>query len=123
MLQVLATEGHDSPLVRVSLACGRIVGGARAIAEAYGFGVPEGPHPEPWTAAYHRDAVRVYAESLPMPYERRIGSLFIHSAEAMDAFDIPSALADDWFIAKAYLSQREFCYRGPFGRRGEAFAE
>ena len=67
------------------------------------FGVVEGPHPQPWTAAYHREAVRVYAESLPMSYERRVGSLFIHSAEAMDAFDIPSGLADDWLITKAYM--------------------
>ena len=38
-----------------------------------------------------------------MSYQRRIGSLFIHSAEAMDAFDIPTELADDWLIAKTYL--------------------
>ena len=98
-----AAEAYGSPLGRVHLACGRIAGGARAIAEAYGFGVPEGPHEEPWTAAYHREAVRVYAESLPMSYERRIGSLFIHGAEAMDTFDIPSELADDWLIVKTYL--------------------
>lgn len=97
-----ATEAYGSALGRVHLACGRIAGGARAIAEAYGFGVPEGPY-APWTAAYHREAVRVYAESLPVSYERRVGSLFVHSAEAMDAFDIPSELADDWLIVKTYL--------------------
>ena len=79
------------------------MGGARAIAEAYGFGVSEGPHGEPWTAAYHRAAVHVYAESLPVPYERRIGSLFIHSTEAMDAVDLPAGLVEDWFIVKSYM--------------------
>ena len=79
------------------------MGGARAIAEAYGFGVSEGPHGEPWTAAYHRAAVHVYAESLPVPYERRIGSLFIYSAEAMDAVDLPAGLVEDWFIVKSYM--------------------
>lgn len=63
----------------------------------------EGPHGEPWTAAYHRAAVHVYAESLPVPYERRIGSLFIYSAEAMDAVDLPAGLVEDWFIVKSYM--------------------
>ena len=103
LLLVPATERHAPPLARLHLACGRMVGGARAIAEAYGFGVSEGPHPEPWTAAYHRAAVHVYAESLPVAYERRIESLFIHSAEAMAAVDIPSELAEDWLIVKTYL--------------------
>lgn len=98
-----ATEAFGSPLGRVHLACGRVAGGARAIVEAYGFGVSEGPHPEPWTADYHREAVQVYAESLPAPYQRRIGSLFIHSAEAMDVAGLPAGVADDWFIVRSYL--------------------
>ena len=65
--------------------------------------MPEGPHLEPWTAAYHRKAVYVYAESLPLSYQRRIASLFIHGAEAMGTIDIPSELADDWLIVKVYL--------------------
>ncbi len=54
VIAVTVTERHDPPLARVHLACGRVAAGARATVEAYGFGVPEGPHPEPWTAAYHR---------------------------------------------------------------------
>ena len=104
LLLVPARERHDPQLARLHLACGRIVGGARAIAEAYGFGVSEGPHGEPWTAGYHRAAVHVYAESLPASYERRIGSLFIHSAEAMGTVDIPSELAGDWLIVEAYVN-------------------
>ena len=45
----------------------------------------------------------MYAESLPAPYQRRIGSLFIHSAEAMETVGLPAGLADDWFIVRSYL--------------------
>lgn len=102
-LPVPEIERHDPSLARVHLACGRVAAGARATVEAYGFGVPKGPHLEPWTAAYHRKAVYVYAESLPLSYQRRIASLFIHGAEAMGTIDIPSELAGDWLIVKAYL--------------------
>ncbi|MCY4663583.1 MAG: hypothetical protein OXC00_02840 [Acidimicrobiaceae bacterium] len=98
-----ATGDDKSAVAGVHLAAGRIVGAARAITEAYRFGVPEGPHPEPWTAAYHSGAVRVYAESLPMSYQRRIGSLFVHSAEAMDAVDLPADLVEDWFVVRSYM--------------------
>ena len=100
---VSTTDGHDSPLARLHLACGRIARGTRAIGEAYRFGVEEGPHPQPWTAAYHREAVRVYAESLPATYQRRVGSLFTNTADAMDTVALPAGLAEDWFIVRSYL--------------------
>ena len=88
---------------RVHLACGRVAGGARAIAEAHSFGVPEGPHDRLWTAEYHADVVGIYAETLPASYQRDIASLFGHSAEAMGAYNIPASLAEDWLIVTAYL--------------------
>ena len=100
-----ATGDHKSAVAGVHLATGRIVGAARVITEAYRFGVPEGPHPEPWTATYHSEAVRVYAESLPATYQRRIASLFVHSAEAMDAVDLSAELVEDWFIVRSYMSR------------------
>ena len=88
---------------RVHLACGRIAGGARAIAEAHRFGVPEGPHERLWTEEYHADAVAIYGESLPAAYQRDIASLFGDSAEAMGAYSIPAVLAEDWLIVTGYL--------------------
>ena len=88
---------------RVHLACGRVAGGARAIAEAHIFGIPEGPHQRLWTAEYHADVVGIYAESLPGSYQRDIASLFGDSAEAMDAYTIPASLAEDWLIVTGYL--------------------
>ena len=74
---VAASSGVE--LARVHLACGRIVGGARAIADAHRFGVREGPHYRLWEAEYHAEAVRVYGESLPVSYQRDIASLFHRS--------------------------------------------
>lgn len=88
---------------RVHLACGRVAGGAKAIAEAHRFGVPEGPHDALWTAEYHADVVEIYGESLPAPYQRDIASLFSDSAKAMTDYDIPAALAEDWLIVTGYL--------------------
>ena len=63
----LGSSGDRSrALVRV--ACGRIAGFARAILEAHELGLAEGHHELPWTAEYHRDAVHVYAASLPASY-------------------------------------------------------
>ena len=90
-------------MARVHLACGRIVGGARAIAEAHRFGVAEGPHYRLWDAQYHAEAVRVYGESLPGSYQRDIASLFHHSAETMAAQTIPAVLAGDWVIVTGYM--------------------
>ena len=90
-------------LARVHLACGRIAGGARAIAEAHRFGAAEGPHHRLWDAQYHAEAVRVYGESLPGSYQRDIASLFHHSAETMAAQTIPAGLAEDWVIVTGYM--------------------
>ena len=92
-------------LARVRLACGRMVGGIDAILEAYRFGVPEGPHREPWTAEYHREAVQVYSESLPWSYQRDVARLFRDSERAMAGCLIPSNLAGDWAIVTAYMRE------------------
>ena len=85
------------------MACGRIVGGAAAIVQAHSFGIPEGPHKKPWSGAYHRRAVRVYAQSLPRRYQHDIGVLFSSSADILDEQSIPATLAEDWVIATKYL--------------------
>ena len=82
-----------------------MVGGADAMLEAYRFGVPEGPHREPWTAEYHREAVRVYNESLPSSYQRDVAKLFRDSLTAMAGCSIPSGLAADWAIVTAYMRE------------------
>ena len=98
---VAASSGVE--LTRVHLACGRIAGGARAITDAHGFGVPEGPHHRLWEAEYHAEAVRVYGESLPAPYQRDIASLFHHSADTMATQTIQAELAEDWVIVAGYM--------------------
>ena len=92
-------------VVRVRLACGRIAGVAAAVSEVYGFGVPEGPHREPWGAAYHREAVHVYAESLPWSYQRDMARLFRDGEEAMARQSIASDLAEDWVIIDGYMRE------------------
>ncbi len=92
-------------LARAHLACGRIAGGARAIAEAHRFGVPEGPHERLWTGEYHCTAVHVYAESLPGSYQRDMASLFHHGADTMMKQTIPAGLAEDWLIVAAYMRE------------------
>ena len=82
-----------------------MAGGADAILEAYRFGVPEGPHREPWTAAYHREAVCIYGESLPWSYQRDVAKLFRDGLAAMAGCSIPSDLAADWTIATAYMRE------------------
>lgn len=89
---------------RLSLACGRISGSARAIAEAHRFGVAEGPHEHPWTAAYMREAIGVYAAALPVTYQRDVASLFGHCADSMARQSIPASLAKDWLIVSEYLT-------------------
>ena len=99
--------GGESPgleLTQLHLACGRIVGSARSIVEAHGFGVPEGPHEHPWTQDYMREAVKVYAEALPVSYQRDVASLFRRSGETMAEVSIPAALAEDWLIVRQYLA-------------------
>ena len=88
---------------QVRLACGRIAGGAAAVVEAHRHGVAEGPHEEPWTPDYHRDAVRIYAESLHPSYQRDIGALFGRCAETMAEGSIPARMARDWAIVSDYL--------------------
>ena len=73
--------------------------------EAYRFGAPEGPHREPWTAEYHREAVHVYNESLPWTYQRDVARLFRDSEHAMAGRLIPSELAGDWAIVTAYMRE------------------
>ena len=96
---------EDLELARVRLACGRMVGGVDAMLEAYRFGAPEGPHREPWTAEYHREAVHVYSESLPWTYQRDVMRLFRDSAHAMTSRLIPAGLAQEWAIVTAYLRE------------------
>lgn len=88
----------------LGLACGRIAGSARAISEAHGFGAAEGPHECPWTAAYMREAIGVYAAALPLSYQRDIASLFSHCADSMARHSIPASLAEDWLIVSEYLT-------------------
>ncbi len=73
--------------------------------EAYRFGAPEGPHAEPWTAEYHREAVHVYSESLPLSYQRDVMRLFRDGERAMAACLIPSDLAEHWVIVTAYMRE------------------
>lgn len=73
--------------------------------ECYRFGVPEGPHGEPWGAEYHRKAVHVYAESLPWTYQRDIAQLFRYSLSAVAGRLIPSELAADWAIVSSYMRE------------------
>jgi DNA-binding CsgD family transcriptional regulator len=73
--------------------------------EAYRFGVPEGPHREPWTAEYHRESVHVYNESLPWSYQRDIARLFRDCLRAMAGCLIPAELAGDWAIVTAYMRE------------------
>ena len=73
--------------------------------EAYRFGVVEGPHSEPWTAEYHREAVHIYSESLPWSYQRDVARLFRDSGDAMRGRLIPSGLAGDWAIVTAYMRE------------------
>ena len=89
---------------QLHLVCGRIVGSARAIAQAHRFGVPEGPHEQPWTVAYLREAVGIYAELLPVSYQRLIVSLFRQCVDTMASRSIPSMLAEDWLIVNQHLA-------------------
>lgn len=75
------------------------------MSECYRFGVPEGPHSEPWGAEYHREAVHVYNESLPWTYQRDIAKLFRDSLSAMAGCLIPAELAEDWAIVTAYMRE------------------
>ena len=96
-------QGHGA--ARLHLACGRIVNGARAIAEAHRFGAAEGPHEKPWTAGYFREAISVYGQSLPRSYQQNMAELFSDGAEAMSAFSVPAGLAEDWLIVTEYMTQ------------------
>ena len=96
-------ESLSSASTRLHLACGRIAGGARAIAESHRFGVPEGPHDRLWTPEYHDEAVHVYGESLPRSYQRDIASLFRDGADALREMTIPTLLAEDCIIVAEYM--------------------
>lgn len=73
--------------------------------EAYRFGVTDGPHREPWTAEYHREAVQIYGRSLPWSYQRDVARLFRDSEDAMRGRLIPAGLAADWTIVTAYMRE------------------
>ena len=88
---------------QVRAACGRILGGAAAILEAHRLDVVEGPHEKPWTLGYHRDAVHIYAQSLPRWYQSDIAALFGSSARTMAGCSIPARLAEDWVIVTDYM--------------------
>ena len=68
------------------------------------MGVAEGSHEQPWTRDYHRDAVRVYAASLPAWYQSRMGELFRQGLDAMADGTIPARLAADWVIVTEYMA-------------------
>ena len=93
----------DLALTQLHLACGRIAGGARAIAEAHSFGVREGPHDKLWTPEYHGEAVHVHGELLPRSYQRDIAALFHHGADALADMTIPAPLAEDCLILGDYM--------------------
>ena len=112
----------DLGLAQVHLACGRIVGVASAIVEAYRFGVPEGRCGKPWTAQYHAEAVHVYGKSLPAGYQREIASLFRHCVEAMAPRTIPTGLAADWVIVADYMHNSSDAIMGWLAERPERLA-
>ena len=74
-----------------------------AVVEAYKFGIPEGPHRQPWTEAYCRAAVEVCAETLPLWYIREIASLFRDGAAAMEERNIPTSQAQDRLIVIQHM--------------------
>lgn len=82
-----------------------MVGGVESMLEAYRFGAPEGTHPEPWTAEFHREAVHVYNESLPCAYQHDVARLFRDAERAMTARLIPADMAEDWAIVTAYMRE------------------
>ena len=91
--------------------------------EAYRFGVPEGPHREPWTPEYHCEAVHIYNESLPWSYQRDVARLFRDSGNAMRGRLIPADLAGDWAIVTAYMREaaqsiEDWLASGEAGPRG-----
>ncbi len=93
----------DSDAAHLRIACGRIVGGARAIGQALQVNSGAGADAMPWSWDYHRKAVHVYAESLSLPYQLDVESLFGHCAKVMNYGTIPAALAADWAIVRQYL--------------------
>ena len=95
------TEAQNRAQVRV--ACGRIAGAAAAVLEAHRLGITEGPHEQPWTLAYARDAVHIYTESLPAWYQSDIAALFGRSLSTMAGCQIPARLAQDWVIVTDYM--------------------
>ena len=99
-----SAASEDRLRTQVRAACGRIAGGAAAIVEAHRLGVPEGPHANPWTIEYHREAVHIYNESLPPWYQHELAVLFGHCAKTMSQHSIPARLAEDWLIVSNYLT-------------------
>lgn len=95
----------DSEVAQIHLACGRIVGVACAIAEAHEFGVAEGTVGDPWTAEFHREAVKIYDMSLPRSYLLDIAALFRRCTDMMDECYIPSDLAGDWVLVRTHLTE------------------
>ena len=51
-----------------------------------------------------REAVSVYAEALPVWYQRDVASLYRQCAETMVEGSIPAALAEDWLIVRQHLA-------------------
>ena len=95
------TEAEQRARVRV--ACDRIAGAAAAVLVAHRLGTAEGPHVQPWTLGYARDAMQIYAESLPLWYQNDIAELFDRSARIMDGCTIPAPLSADWVIVTDYM--------------------
>ncbi len=90
---------------QVGLACGKIVDVATGILEAHRFGVDEGIHERPWSAAFHLDALEVYAGALPDSHRQKILRLFEECVPTMTDYLIPAWLAEDWLIVLEYLRQ------------------
>ena len=80
-ISLTATDLHSRALVR--LACGRVAGFAGAVLKAHELGFAEGPHERPWDLRFHRDAVPVYAASLPAPYQLCVAEFFRLNSEVM----------------------------------------
>ena len=97
-------ESDGLASARAHLACGRIAGTARAIAEAHRLGAPEGPHDRLWAPEYLAGAVHIYGESLTPDYQRGLAHLYRDSADAMSQCVIPAGLAGEWFVVTSYLN-------------------
>ncbi len=76
---------------------------AESIQQAHQFGIGPGEATEPWTTAFQREAVGVYASVLPPDYLRRLASGFRDAAGRMVELSAPVDAALEWGRVEAYL--------------------